>query len=59
MLLRKEILAGIVDGAINLVFRRWTKPTVKTGGRLRTRAGELAIEMVEQVNVDKNHRQRR
>jgi hypothetical protein len=31
------------------VFRRWQRPTVRAGGRLRTAIGELAIEAVERV----------
>lgn len=49
MLLSRAVLAGIVAGEIDLAFRRWTKPTVKAGGRLRTAAGELAIDAVEVV----------
>lgn len=47
VLLRKDVLDGIVAGRIDLVYRRWRKPTVRTGGRLRTRAGELDIVAVE------------
>lgn len=46
MLFRKEFLQGIADGAVTLAFRRWRKPSVKAGGRLRTPIGELAIESV-------------
>ena len=50
MLLRKDVLDGIVAGRIDLVYRRWRKPTVRTGGRLRTRAGELDIVAVEVID---------
>jgi hypothetical protein len=40
---------GIVDGSIMLAFRRWRKPTVRSGGRLRSPAGELAIESVKVI----------
>jgi hypothetical protein len=50
MLLPQRILDGIAAGEITLAFRRWTKPTVRAGGRLRTRIGELAIESVEVVS---------
>lgn len=46
MLFRKEFLQGIADGSVTLAFRRWRKPSVKAGGRLRTPIGELAIESV-------------
>src|SRR5262245_42824699 len=49
MLLDNPTLQGIVEGRIRVVFRTWRKPTVKTGGTLRTRAGVLAIESVERI----------
>ena len=49
MLLDNPTLQGIVDGRIKVVFRTWRKPTVKTGGTLRTRMGVLAIEAVEPI----------
>ena len=51
MLLRRATLDRIVSGEVDLAFRRWKKPTVKTGGRLRTAVGELAIESVERVSL--------
>ena len=49
MLLRQATLAGIAAGEIDLVFRRWRRPTVKAGGRLRTAIGELGIDAVDRV----------
>jgi hypothetical protein len=49
MLLRSSTLDGIRAGTITLAFRRWKRPTVRAGGRLRTAIGELAIEAVERV----------
>jgi hypothetical protein len=49
MLLKLPVQEGIRDGHIDLVFRRWKKPTVKAGGRLRCAVGELAIASVEQI----------
>lgn len=49
MLIRAEHLEGIRVGTIDLAFRRWKRPTVKSGGRLRTRIGELSIERVEPI----------
>ena len=46
MLLTAGDLDGIKQGRITLAFRRWTRPTVKTGGRLRTAIGELEIACV-------------
>ena len=36
---------------MTLAFRRWTKPTVRAGGTLRTAAGVLAIESVAPVEL--------
>ncbi len=52
MLLTLATLHGIVEGRIDLVFRRWQKPTVKTGGKLRTAVGVLAIRNIETIDVD-------
>jgi hypothetical protein len=49
VLIRRAVLDGIVDGRIDLQFRRWRRPTVKAGGKLRTAVGELAIGRVETV----------
>jgi hypothetical protein len=49
VLIRQETLRRIVAGEVDLAFRRWTRPTVKAGGHLRTRMGELAIDSVERV----------
>jgi len=44
MLIKRDILERIAGRKVDLAFRRWKRPTVKTGGRLRTEIGELAIE---------------
>jgi hypothetical protein len=49
MLFRKPVLERIAAGEITLAFRRWRRPTVRSGGRLRTPIGELAIETVAVV----------
>ena len=49
MLFNERFWPGIAEGSITLAFRRWKRPTVRTGGRLRSPAGELAIESVEIV----------
>lgn len=53
MLFRNNVLEGIRAGRITLAFRQWTRPTVKSGGSLRTPVGILAIESVEPVKPDK------
>ncbi|HXQ70989.1 MAG TPA: hypothetical protein VN844_10905 [Pyrinomonadaceae bacterium] len=50
MLLNAKHLEGIASGKIKLAFRKWKKPTVKTGGRLRTRIGVLAIQAVDRIS---------
>lgn len=47
MLIRQAVLAQIRDGAVTQQFRRWTRPTVKEGGTLKTAIGVLAIDAVE------------
>ena len=49
MLLRKDTLEGIARGEIDVAFRWWTKPTVKSGGTLQTQIGQLAIRSVERT----------
>lgn len=49
MLIKHQVLERIAAGDIDLVFRRWRKPTVKSGGTLVTAVGTLAIESVEPV----------
>jgi hypothetical protein len=52
VLFRNDVLAGIAAGEVTLAFRRWRRPTVRAGGRLRTRVGELAIDSVEPVQEE-------
>ncbi|MEL6340999.1 MAG: hypothetical protein AAFQ65_13905 [Myxococcota bacterium] len=52
MLIKREVLDRIVTGEIDRAFRRWKRPTVKSGGRLRTAVGELAIEEVVKVSLE-------
>ena len=44
-------LEQVRGGQVDLAFRRWRKPTVKQGGRLRTAVGELRIGHVETVDA--------
>ncbi len=50
MLLNQATQEGIRDGQIDLVFRRWRRPTVKTGGTLRCSVGELSIRGVQVID---------
>lgn len=49
MLLKRRTLDAIVAGEVDLVFRRWKRPTVRAGGTLRTVVGELAIDAVDRI----------
>lgn len=51
MLFKAWVLEKIARGEVTLAFRRWTKPTVRAGGTLRTAAGVLAIESVAPVEL--------
>jgi hypothetical protein len=49
MLFRQKFLTGIRKGSITLAFRRWTRPTVRSGGTLLTPVGLLDIGKVSRV----------
>jgi hypothetical protein len=51
MLFPASTLRGIEAGEVTLAFRRWQRPTVRTGGTLRTRVGVLAIESVDLIEA--------
>jgi hypothetical protein len=51
MLLRADTLAGIEAGTIRLAFRRWRRPTVRSGGTLLTRGGQVQIGSVDPVDT--------
>ena len=52
MLIKTAVLERIEAGEIDTLFRRQKRPTVKTGGSLRTRIGMLDIVQVDQVELD-------
>ena len=52
MLLRPVFLEGIRTGAITLAFRRWRRPSVKTGGTLLTPIGQLEIRSVHAIEME-------
>jgi hypothetical protein len=51
MILRERVLRGIRDGAITLVFRRWRRPSVRSGGTLLTAVGQLHIGDVKRIEL--------
>jgi hypothetical protein len=52
VLIKRDVLEKIQAGAIDLQFRRWKRPTVKTGGTLKTRVGVLEIGAIERVRPE-------
>ena len=52
MLIKNVVLDRIVAGEIDTLFRRQKRPTVKTGGTLRTRIGMLDIVRVDRIELD-------
>jgi len=52
MLLKMELLEKIKAGDVDLVFRRWSRPTVKAGGTLKTKVGLLKIGAIDDISPD-------
>jgi hypothetical protein len=50
MLLKLDLLEQIKAGEVDLVFRRWSRPSVKAGGTLKTRVGLLAIGAITDMD---------
>jgi hypothetical protein len=51
VLFKRETLEQIEAGRVTLAFRRWTRPTLRAGGSLRTSAGLLAIDAVDKITA--------
>jgi hypothetical protein len=49
MLFPRKVLDAIRDGHVDLAFRRWERPRVRPGTRLRTAVGVLEMGSVEVV----------
>jgi hypothetical protein len=50
MRLPPRTLAAIVDGRVDLAFRRWERPRVRAGGSQRTAVGVIGFDAVERVD---------
>jgi hypothetical protein len=50
MLLKRELLEEIKAGKVDLVFRRWSRPSVKAGGTLKTKVGLLSIGAIDDMD---------
>ncbi|WP_210648860.1 helix-hairpin-helix domain-containing protein [Nocardioides sp. SYSU D00065] len=51
MMIRPAELAAIKAGTVDLAFRRWAKPRVVVGTRMRTAVGVVEVTSIEQVSV--------
>ncbi len=52
MLINQVVAAGIADGSITLVLRRWDAPRAKQGGTQRTPAGTIRIDGIREYPAD-------
>jgi hypothetical protein len=52
MLIKREVLEAIKRGDITLQFRRWTRPSVKPGGTLKTAVGLLKIGRIDEMRPE-------
>jgi hypothetical protein len=52
MIFRHQVLEGIRNKTITVAFRRWRRPTVRSGGTLLTAVGELSIASVDRIDAD-------
>lgn len=52
MLLKLELLEAIKAGEVDLVFRRWSRPSVKPGGTLKTRLGVMSIGAITDMDPE-------
>jgi hypothetical protein len=50
MLFKQKVLDSIAKGDVTVAFRKWKRPTVRAGGRLRTAIGELAILAMDRID---------
>lgn len=50
MLLKDETIDKIKSGEITLIFRRWKRPGVKSGGTQMTQGGVIGIDSVEVIS---------
>ena len=52
MLLKLALLEEIKAGKVDVIFRRWNRPTVKPGGTLKTKLGLLSIKSITDMSAD-------
>ncbi len=49
VLFKERFWAGLRDGSLTVAYRRWKRPSVKSGGTLVSPGGLLAIDSVEAI----------
>jgi hypothetical protein len=52
VLIRQAELQGILEGAVDLAFRRWTAARVLSGTRLRTAIGLVEVTSLDETTID-------
>lgn len=52
VLIRRAELDAILDGRVDLAFRRWTTARVRQGTRLRTAIGLVEVTALDETTVD-------
>jgi hypothetical protein len=52
MLIRAAELDGMRRGSVDLAFRRWTRPRLRVGTRMRTPIGQLEVLAVDEVGAE-------
>jgi hypothetical protein len=52
VLFKRHDLDGLADGSISVAFRRWARPRVRAGSHLRTAVGVLAVDAVDELDID-------
>lgn len=50
MLLKADLLERIKAGEVDLVFRRWSRPSVKANGTLKTKLGVMSIGAITEMD---------
>lgn len=52
VLFKQRLWDGLADGSITVAFRRWRRPSVRTGGTLKVPVGVLAIDDVTTITTE-------
>jgi hypothetical protein len=52
MLLKHSTLVAIANGTVDTAFRRWQRPRVRPGSRIRTGLGVIAVTSVEPTRLE-------